>query len=68
MLRKFDSGVRVIQNKSHSDEEVICVILMSCYILMLHMAFMFKKASPFLLFSFSFLSLGSGKGGMFVGL
>lgn len=23
MLRKFDSGVMVIQNKSHSDEEVI---------------------------------------------
>lgn len=23
MLRKFDSGVMVIQNKSHSDEEVL---------------------------------------------
>lgn len=23
MLRKFDSGVKVIQNKSHSDEEVL---------------------------------------------
>lgn len=26
MLRKFDSGVRVIQNKSHSDEEVFARI------------------------------------------
>jgi len=27
MLRKFDSGVMVIQNKSHSDEEVISLSL-----------------------------------------
>lgn len=27
MLRKFDSGVMVIQNKSHSDEEVILLSL-----------------------------------------
>ena len=26
MLRKFDSGVMVIQNKSHTDEEVILFI------------------------------------------
>lgn len=52
MLRKFDSGVRVIQNKSHSDEEVIFVIFMSCYILILQGLFMFKKGSPFFVFSF----------------
>lgn len=32
MLRKFDSGVMVIQNKSHSDEEV----LLKSHILMFH--------------------------------
>ena len=30
MLRKFDSGVMVIQSKSHSDEEVITFILKYC--------------------------------------
>lgn len=29
MLRKFDSGVMVIQNKSHSDEEVNISISLS---------------------------------------
>lgn len=27
MLRKFDSGVKVIQNKSHSDEEVLSSLI-----------------------------------------
>lgn len=28
MLRKFDSGVKVIQNKSHSDEEVLSSLIL----------------------------------------
>jgi len=31
VLRKFDSGVMVIQNKSHSDEEV-CLFIFSPYV------------------------------------
>ena len=29
MLRKFDSGVMVIQNKAHSDDEVISLLILS---------------------------------------
>lgn len=39
MLRKFDSGVMVIQNKSHSDEEVITFCLLS---ILKHIRFFFS--------------------------
>ena len=45
MLRKFDSGVMVIQNKSHSDEEVIhlnfCLILIKFYFVLFKRNFLF---------------------------
>lgn len=42
MLRKFDSGVMVIQNKSHSDEEVIPFIFKLFHFVWKHFVFIFE--------------------------
>lgn len=47
MLRKFDSGVRVIQNKSHSDEEVLFSLIFTSYSLILNVLVILRLDSPF---------------------
>lgn len=50
MLRKFDSGVMVIQNKSHSDEEVILYFYNLFHVFWI-LQFVNDKTLPFHLFS-----------------
>ena len=42
MLRKFDSGAMVIQNKSHSDEEVLIVLYTALDPILIHLMRSFR--------------------------
>ncbi|KAG2279387.1 hypothetical protein Bca52824_050607 [Brassica carinata] len=42
MLRKFDSGAMVIQNKSHSDEEVLVVLYTALDPILIHLMRSFR--------------------------
>lgn len=57
MLRKFDSGVKVIQNKSHSDDEVLIFFLKCSISFLVALKFNEEKSCEAILLLFYFLGL-----------